>query len=261
MIGRKVSDFYPKKKIPLGTMVLEVNQFSKEGQFQDIGFHVREREIVGIIGLLGCGKQALAESLAGIFPDAAGEVAINGRKVGKFSPSNMLNNGLAFLAQDRSGSLFFNFSVMKNISIPILEKLKRGLRIDFKKEREMSGSMAKATNIKCLNIDQEVGELSGGNRQKVLIARILETAPKVLILDDPTRGIDVGTKAEIYLLLTRFLEGNGSIVLFSSEAEEVLNMCDRILVMYRGKVVAELQRERTSKEEIMYLAAGGGSKR
>lgn len=173
----------------------------------------------------------------------------------------MLNMGVAFLSQDRNDSLFFNFSVMKNITIPILEKLRKWVSIDFRKEREISRRIVHAVRIKCQNIDQEVGELSGGNRQKVLIARILETAPKVLILDDPTRGIDVGTKSEIYSQLAKFVEDNGSIILFSSEPEEVLNISDRILVMYRGKIVSELESKKTSQEEIMYLAVGGGQQK
>ena len=206
-------------------------------------------------------RKFLQSHLQEFIPDAHGLLSINGVKVEKFSPPSMLNMGVAFLSQDRNDSLFFNFSVMKNITIPILEKLRKWVSIDFRKEREISRRIVHAVRIKCQNIDQEVGELSGGNRQKVLIARILETAPKVLILDDPTRGIDVGTKSEIYSQLAKFVEDNGSIILFSSEPEEVLNISDRILVMYRGKIVSELESKKTSQEEIMYLAVGGGQQK
>lgn len=257
MIGQEILKFYPKESFTIGENVFSVNGLSKEKHFQNISFNLREREIIGIIGLLGCGKKVLAESLAGMYSDVSGVITVNGKIVKKHPPLSLLKSGVAFISENREASLFFNFSLLKNISISILNKLKNGIIIDIKKEKELTEEKARALNIKYSYINQGVGDLSGGNRQKVLVARILATLPRILILDDPTRGIDVGTKTEIYNLLTSFLKNNGSIVLFSSEVEEVLNMCDRIMIMYRGRIVTEMP-WKTSKEEIMFMALGGG---
>jgi ABC-type sugar transport system ATPase subunit len=257
MIGKNISNFYPKKSFTIGKNILSVNGLSKSKIFQNVNFNLREREIIGIVGLLGCGKEMLAESLAGLHSDVSGTLTLNGKIIKKYSPLSLLKLGVAFVSENRTASLFFNFSVLRNISISILNKLKRGLIIDLKKEKELAEEKARSIDIKYSSIYQEVGELSGGNRQKVIVARMLVTLPKVLILDDPTKGIDIKTKTEIYNLLTNFLKDNGCVALFSSDVEEVLNMCDRIMIMYRGRIVAEMS-PKASKEEIMFMTLGGG---
>lgn len=257
MIGKSISNFYPKEHFTIGKNIFSVKGLSKGKDFQNISFDLREREIIGVVGLLGCGKESLAESLAGLHQDVSGVVSVNGEKVKEYFPESFLKSGVAFVSENRSKSLFFNFSIKKNISISILNKLKNGITIDRTKEEEVTKEEARVTNLKYSSINQAVDELSGGNKQKVLVARSLVTLPKILILDDPTKGIDVKTKVEIYTLLMNFLKDNGGVVLFSSDVGEVLNLCDRIFIMHKGRIVAEMSPKAT-KKEIMFMTFGGG---
>ncbi|HET6437105.1 MAG TPA: sugar ABC transporter ATP-binding protein, partial [Anaeromyxobacter sp.] len=257
MVGRSIDQFFQKEKAPVGKPVLEVEGLSRRGKFRDVSFSVKEGEILGVAGLVGAGRTELMETLFGVTPKLGGTVKIRGRQVEIRSPADAIRHGMAFLTEDRKRSgLYLNLSVRDNIVMPSLRNNLNGLFIRHRALRKLCDGAVGSLRIKTPSLEQLVMFLSGGNQQKVLVSRWLATAPFLLILDEPTRGIDVGTKSEIYRLMTGLAKEGKAIILISSEMPEILAMSDRILIMHEGRKVGELNRAEASQEKILHMATG-----
>jgi inositol transport system ATP-binding protein len=242
MVGRELA-----RRMP-GDILLEACGLTKDGVFRDIGLCLRRGEVVGLAGLMGAGRSGVIEALAGLAPAAAGEVRVTGRAVRLSSPAAALAAGIARVGEDRKRDGFVpGMSVQENITLaaPL------GWRIDHRAEAALADGQIRAFGIKTADRRQAVGELSGGNQQKVVIAKALLTKPDVLLLDEPTRGIDIGAKAEVHALIDRLARSGMAILMASSELPELLGLSDRLLVMREGELTAELDPRRVSQEEIM----------
>ncbi|MBT8374658.1 MAG: sugar ABC transporter ATP-binding protein [Deltaproteobacteria bacterium] len=270
MVGRDIKDMFPKQEFQQGEKVLEVKHFevdnpvlAGEKQVKDASFYAAKGEILGIAGLMGSGRTELVTGIFGAFPkDARGEVYLEGEKLDLKSPQNAINFGLGLVTEDRKAmGLVLGQSVLQNMTISSLEtvSLKYGI-INKAQERKLAKGYVEQLNIKTPGLDVAIDTLSGGNQQKVIVAKWLNTMPKVLILDEPTRGIDVGAKVEIYNLLNKLVEDGVTVIMISSELPEVMGMSDRILVMCEGEIAAELAREEATKELIMEYATGSKRK-
>ncbi len=240
----------------IGKVKLKVTGLSSD-KFTDVSFTLREGEILCFSGLVGAGRSEVARAIFGADPFDKGEIIFEGKPVRFRSPKEALENGIAMLAEDRKKlSLFIGLSIKLNMSISELPRLKRGMRIDQKKTDAIIEDFIKKLNIKLVSPDFPVSSLSGGNQQKTVIARWLATKPKILILDEPTHGVDVGAKVEIYALIRDFARSGISIILISSELPEVITMADRVLVMYEGQITGILYRKHLSEEKLMACATG-----
>jgi len=257
MVGRSVDQFFQKEKAEIGKTILEVKNLSRKGKFRNIDFVLRKGEILGFAGLVGAGRSELMETIFGVYPKSSGTVLINGKEVEINSPFDAIKNGLAFLTEDRRRSgLYLTLSVRDNISIACFREHKKGIFIDFKEIEEICNNNLNALRIKTPNLDQPVMFLSGGNQQKTLVSRWLSISPDILIMDEPTRGIDVGAKAEIYKLMSELAKQGKAIILVSSEMPEILAMSDRIIVMHEGDKIGELTRDEATQEKILHMATG-----
>jgi ribose transport system ATP-binding protein len=229
-------------------------------QSRPIDFAVRGGEIVGLAGLMGAGRTELAEALFGARPVVTGEIQVDGRPVAPRHPRRAIAAGIALIPEDRRvEGLVLEDNVRKNISLPSLGRLSRIGMVSRREERELAHSMCKRLNIRTPGTEQIVALLSGGNQQKVVLAKWLAQTPRVLVLDEPTRGIDVGAKTEIYALMDRLAGQGAAILMISSDLEEILGMSDRVLVMHEGRMAGELARDEMSEEAIMNLATGGAA--
>ncbi len=257
MVGRSIDQFFQKDAARLGAPVLEVEGLTRRGYFHDISFSVREGEILGVAGLIGAGRTEVMEALFGVTPKHAGTVKIRGKKVRIESPYDAIRHGIAFLTEDRKRSgLYLNLSVRDNITMPSLRNNLRALFLKHRALRKLCDDAVGTLRIKTPSLDQLVMYLSGGNQQKVLVSRWLATVPTLLILDEPTRGIDVATKSEIYRIMSTLAQEGKAIILISSEMPEILAMSDRIMVMHEGAKVGELARKDASQEKILHMATG-----
>jgi inositol transport system ATP-binding protein len=256
MVGRELVDMFHKERAAIGETVLEVRNFSGR-KFKNVSFELRRGEILGVAGLLGAGRTELLEAVFGVTHASSGETIINGKKVVIHSPADAIRAGLALLTEDRKlTGLYINATVRDNMVIANMSKYLKGLFVSFRKMDEDCRTMRDQLMIKTPSLLQVVRNLSGGNQQKVLISRWLLTSPSILILDEPTRGIDVGAKAEIYRLMTELVEQGKSIIMISSELPEILGMSDRIMVMHEGDKIGELSRAEANQEKILHLATG-----
>jgi rhamnose transport system ATP-binding protein len=256
MVGRTVS-LFPKAETELGEVRLEVEGLSRAGEFEDVSFSVRAGEIVGMAGLVGAGRTEVARVLFGIDQRDAGEVRVNGRPVRFASPSEAMDAGIAYLPEDRhQEGLVLDFSIAENVTLPILPRLFPRLLMRRSAERAVAGEFTDRFRVRMTGVDQSVGSLSGGNQQKVVLAKWLASRPSVLILDEPTRGIDIGAKVQVHRLISDLAASGLAIVLISSDLPEVLAMSDRILVLHEGRITAEIPRGRASEERVMYAATG-----
>lgn len=255
MVGRKLTETYPKRAPKYGKTILEVKGLS--GPFnQETSFTVREGEIVGLAGLVGAGRTEIARLIIGADKKYSGEIYMNGKKVDIHSPKDAIEKGIAYVSEDRKNQgVLLKMSIRWNITLPILRKLSHFLFIDRKKEDECVNQYKDALKIKTPSLNQLVGNLSGGNQQKVAVAKWLASESKLLILDEPTRGIDVGAKQEIYDLINKLTQEGLGILMISSEMEEIMGMSDRMLVMAEGKLVGELQREEYAQDKILRYAS------
>ena len=264
MVGRSLNDLYPKEMAPVREEALRVENLSllpdgRQGgrELSDISFTVRRGEIIGIAGLMGAGRTELLETLFGVHPVARvrGQISLAGKERRIASPRDAIRAGIAFVTEDRkTQSLILQQSVAHNITLAALDRF---LRINVIRRREESDAVSRsiaALRIKTPSSDVEVDKLSGGNQQKVALAKSLLTRPQVLLLDEPTRGIDIGAKAEIYGLISRLAQDGAAIVMASSELPELLAMCDRILVLCDGRLTADLTRAEATQERIMEAA-------
>lgn len=244
MVGRKIEQIYPKENISLGEEVFSVRNLSSPGQFENISFSVKAGEILGFSGLIGAGRSEIMKAIMGLNPLQSGDRFVEGKIISVKSPEDAINHGLAMVGEDRKlFGLVLSRSVKENISLPSLKKLFPGVLINALDEKEVVENTISMFNIKCSNKEVATFTLSGGNQQKIVIAKWLLTQPKVLILDEPTRGIDVGAKFEIYKIIVELAKKGLAIILISSELPEVMGMSDRILVISNGQITNEYLRE------------------
>jgi rhamnose transport system ATP-binding protein len=258
MVGRELSAVFPKVDVPIGDVVLDVVGLGcRESGVHGVTLQVRAGEILGLAGLMGAGRTELARILVGLTPADAGEIRLRGRPVAIVTPGEAIANGIAYVPEDRRRhGVILELSVAINTTLATLREVSSYGMIDFGRERAVAAGYVERLGIKTASVESPVGNLSGGNQQKVALARWLAAEPAVLILDEPTQGVDVGAKAEIHRLMVE-LAGRGlAIVMISSELPEVLGMSDRIAVMHGGTVVGTLGRAVASQEAIMELALG-----
>jgi rhamnose transport system ATP-binding protein len=255
MVGRDVADLYPKVPASIGAPVLEVEGLTSPGVFSDVSFTVRAGEIVGLAGLVGAGRSEIARAVFGVDRYVAGSVRVNGTPVPGGSPRAAIRAGMAFVPEDRrKQGLVIDSSVARNVAGVIREGLARIGLLTAGSENRAAAPWASRLEVKTSALDMHAATMSGGNQQKVVIAKWLATDPKLLIIDEPTRGIDVGTKAEVHRLLSE-LAGRGlAILMISSELPEVLGMADRVLVVSEGHITADLDRAAATPEAVMLAA-------
>jgi ABC-type sugar transport system ATPase subunit len=256
MVGRELKESYPARTNPPGEIALEARNLSGNGD-RDISFSVRKGEILGISGLVGAGRTELAMLLFGAVPIESGEIWVDGKPVQIHSPGNAIRQGIGLLTEDRKGKgLFLEMGVGWNISFPIIRKLSKYGVVNTKAETKIAQKYRERINIKTPSLEQRVINLSGGNQQKVVLAKALAAESDVLIFDEPTRGIDVGAKQEIYQLMTELANNGNAILMISSDMEELLGMSDRIVVLSEGKLAGEVTKEQFSQDYILDLASG-----
>ena len=256
MVGRAVDDLFPKQVAPLGDTLLEVKGLTATGKFENVSFALRAGEILGVAGLIGAGRTDVARALFGIQPISAGTIEIAGQEVAIQNPRQAMKLGLAFVPEDRQHhGLVLPMSIAANITLPILSRFARtGGWMRERAAKQVAVVAARRLEVKSAGIDQKARELSGGNQQKVVLAKWLETNPRILILDEPTRGIDVGTKAAVHQLMSDLANQGVAILMISSELPEILGMSDRILVMREGRITGEYTRAEATQEKIMASA-------
>ena len=256
MVGRAVL-LFPKVETPIGDVLLEVSGLTRVGAFRDVGFTVRSGEIVGFAGLVGAGRTEVARVLFGIDQRDGGEVRLGGRPVDFPSPSAAMHAGIAYLPEDRhQEGLVLDFTIAQNVTLPILPRLFPRLLIRASRERQVAHEYTEQFNVRMVGVDQLVGALSGGNQQKVVLAKWLASRPSILILDEPTRGIDIGAKVEVHRIISELAASGLGIILISSDLPEVLAMSDRILVLHEGRLTAEIPRQQATEERVMFAATG-----
>jgi ABC-type sugar transport system ATPase subunit len=261
MVGRDLAEQFPARQVQSGNVVLEVKDFSTPHFFNKrVSFNARSGEIVGFAGLQGAGNSELFHGLSGSYgPVAEGAVKLNGKPYLSRSPSHAIASRLALLTNDRKqNGLVSGMSSVKNMTLASVKKVSTRGWIRRSRERTVAEGHRKKLNIRMSEVHQDVNELSGGNQQKVVLAKWLETDPRVLLLDEPTRGVDIGAKHEIYEWMNRWTDEGGTILLISSELQELMALSDRILVMHRGVIRAEFSREDATREKIVQVAMGVG---
>jgi inositol transport system ATP-binding protein len=256
MVGRELTEMFPKERAEIGETVLEARGLTGP-KFRNVSFEVKRGEIFGVAGLMGAGRTELLEAVFGVRRPDSGEVFIDGKKVEIRSPADAIRLGLALLTEDRKlTGLFINAMVRDNMVIANMNQYTRGFFIDFRQITSDCEKMRDQLQIKTPSLKQLIKYLSGGNQQKVLISRWLLTEPSILILDEPTRGIDVGAKAEVHRLMSELTRQGKTIIMISSELPEILGMSDRIMVMHEGEKIGVLSRAEATQEKILRLATG-----
>jgi rhamnose transport system ATP-binding protein len=255
MIGRPLKEYMHKARAQIGEVALKVEGLTLPGIFHDISFEVREGEIVGLGGLVGAGRTDVARAIFGVTPAASGTVAIAGKRITITDPAQAIDLGMAFVPEDRAAAgIFRTLSVEQNITAAVGRKIAPGGIIRGAIEKALAIDSVKKLRVRLASLRQPIGELSGGNQQKAILARWLLTDPTVLILDEPTRGIDIGVKAEFYDMIGDLATQGRAILLISSELPELLALCDRILVMSEGRLTADIPRTAATQEAIMSAA-------
>jgi rhamnose transport system ATP-binding protein len=257
MVGRPLETLFARhEQTVLGAEALRVEKLSLAGVFDEVSFSVRAGEVVGMGGLVGAGRTEIAQTLFGITPPTGGRVLLNGKEVRPASPRQMLGLGLAYLPEDRDrDGLIMPESITHNITLPILRQLARWSFVDRARERSIAEAASTAYRVLTPSVEQIVASLSGGNRQKVAFAKWLATEPLVLILDEPTHGIDIGSKAQVHEMMAQ-LAGRGlAVLMISSDLPELLAVSDRILVIAEGSLVGEFGRAEATQEKVMLAAA------
>ena len=254
MVGRDIKEMYPKREVPIGDIVMEVKNLYAEG-FTDISFTLKKGEILGIFGLLGSGRTSLVKALFGANKVKSGEIIVNGEKINIKSPRISRDEIMGLVPLDRKiEGLALHMGVKENITLANIEDLGKGFLLKRNIEKIKARRWIEEMGIKTPTIDQEVNSLSGGNQQKVVLAKWLESGSKIIILNEPTRGIDVGAKIEIYKLMQNLCEKGSAIIMISSELPEILSIADRILVMSKGKITAQYSRREASEENLLQSA-------
>jgi rhamnose transport system ATP-binding protein len=255
MVGRTISNLFPKQDVQAGELALKVEHLTREGAFWDVSFELRKGEILGMAGLVGAGRTNVARAIFGVEPSTSGTIKLNGREIRITSPQQAIELGLAYVPEDRQlHGLIPAMHISTNISLPMLPEYARRGWLQDKVERKAAYNAACQMEVRANNIWQKARELSGGNQQKVVLAKWLSTNPRILILDEPTRGIDVGTKAAVHALMSKLASEGMAILMISSELPEVLGMSDRIIVMHEGRVTAHFSRAEATQEKIISAA-------
>jgi rhamnose transport system ATP-binding protein len=257
MVGRELGDLFPKETAEIGDPLLEVRGLTREGVFRDVSFALRRGEIVGLAGLVGAGRTEVARALFGIDRLDKGEILLRGARVRMGSPSDAVRAGMAFVPEDRQHQgLVLEMAIEHNATLPFLRRLSRFGLVQRRRERAVAQEYAERLQVRTAGLELPARSLSGGNQQKVVLAKWLATDPAVLILDEPTRGIDIGTKAEVHRIISGLAAQGLAILLISSELPEVLAMADRVLVMHEGRITGEFARDEADQETIMRAATG-----
>ena len=256
MVGRELTNYYTRDYLEPGEVILKCDHISDGKMVKDASFKVHKGEIVGFAGLVGAGRSEAMKCIFGLTQGYQGEVEIKGRKVHISNPVEAMKNGIALVPEDRKQEGLYKIqSVRYNSTIEILDQFMHGVSVDDKKEIEITQKYIDMMATKTPTQEQLIGNLSGGNQQKVMISRWLATHPDILILDEPTRGVDVGAKSEIYAIMNELVKQGMSIIMISSELPEIINMSDRVYIMAEGVVVGCLNHEEVTQEAIMQLAA------
>ena len=260
MVGRDISQLYRYAEYPLGDTVFEVNGLCKEGVFSDISFTLRAGEVVGMAGLMGCGREEIAKAIYGLLRYDAGTVSVNGQAAEIRNPSEAIKKGIGFVTEDRKDSgIFALMTVRENITINILRLISKFRLISAQKEQALLDGYTMSMNMKYAEPAQRIMFLSGGNQQKFVLARALAANCRILILCEPTRGIDVGAKAEIYQLLSGLSEKGYAILVLSSELPEIMSVCCRTLVIFQGRITGNILRDEMDENLIMSCATGSAA--
>ena len=255
MVGREIKELFPKPQVELGEEVLRVENLSRTGFFKDVSFHVRKGEILGLTGLVGARRTEVVQTIFGVEKMTSGTVYLDGKPIKIHNPTEAINRGIGLLPENRqTEGLILDWGIGRNITLPELKGYVNKLFLDEKKERSTSKELAERVDTKAVTVFDKASSLSGGNQQKVVVAKALGSDFKVLILDEPTKGVDVGAKAAIYEIMGELAQQGYAIIMISSEMPEILGMCDRIVVMCEGRVTGELQREEATQEKILALA-------
>src|SRR5438067_6939459 len=256
MAGRELKEIFPPRSSELGEARLRVERLTRAGKFEDVSFEARAGEVVGVAGLAGAGRTELVEAIFGAQPADEGRVFLNGARLDSAKPHRAVERGLGLLTEDRKRTgLCLNLMAAKNITLANVRALVRGFRLERGRERAAAREYIERLHIRPTDPDKAVARMSGGNQQKVLLARWLFANSQVFLLDEPTRGVDVAARSEIYRAINKLAESGASVVMVSSDLPELLGMADRILVMRRGRLVAELDARRTTQEEVLRHAA------
>ncbi len=257
MVGRNVDNLYPRREYVPGEVVFEAKNMTSRG-VDHVNLTLHKGEILGITGLLGSGTIELSKIIYGALPKEEGEIYIHGQKKDCSNPRKALEAGIGFVSDDRKQEgLVLGRSIRENISMSSLKTLMKGIRLDKKEEEKRVQQEIKSLNIKLSSPEQLVGKLSGGNQQKVVFAKVLEAHPEILILDEPTRGVDVGAKAEIYQIMNELTKQGKSIIIISTDLPELIGVSDRVIVMREGRTVFEISKEEMCQETILAQASGG----
>lgn len=255
MVGREITELFPKAQVPIGSEVLRVEQLSRIGYFKDISFHIRKGEIVGLTGLVGAGRTEVAEAIFGVTKKNSGKVLVEEKEVVIGSPREAMDLGIGLLPEDRQKSgLILSWGLGRNVTLPTLKNYTNKWLLNEKKERKTAKQYLEEVDTKAVSVYDTAGSLSGGNQQKVVVAKMMAQALKIIIMDEPTKGVDVGAKAEIYDIMSQMAEKGYGVLLISSEMPEILGMCDRIYVMCNGRITGEIPRREATQEAILELA-------
>ena len=255
MVGREIKDLFPKPEIQIGEEVLRVEGLSRTGYFKDVSFSVHKGEILGLTGLVGARRTEVVQTIFGVEKLASGKIFLEGKEVSIKNPTDAITKGIGLLPENRqTEGLILDWGIGNNITLPELKSYVKNLFIQEKVERSTSKDLAERVDTKAVTVFDKASSLSGGNQQKVVVAKALGSDFKVLILDEPTKGVDVGAKAAIYEIMGELAQQGYAIIMISSEMPEILGMCDRIVVMCEGRVTGELAREEATQEKILELA-------
>lgn len=258
MVGRDIGDFYPEMDAEISDVKIELKNFNREGFFKDINIKAKKGEVLGISGLMGAGRTEIMRSVFGLDPKDSGEVFVDGKKIEIKNPADAIKNKIGFVTENRQEEgLILDESIRENISLLNFDKFSKNSFIDKAKEKNLSDNLVDSFKVKTQSSESKISDLSGGNQQKVVFAKWYAIGPEILILDEPTKGVDVGAKREIYDLIKDLTKKAVSIILISSDLPELISLSNRIYVIHEGKIQGELLKKDASQEKIMTLATGG----
>ena len=257
VIGRSLEQMYPKLEAEHGDIILKVENLTRIGLFKNMSFELHKGEILGFFGLVGAGRSEVMQTIFGIDSKTSGDVFINGEKVNIANPSDAMNHSLAYLPEDRQiQGTILAMNIRENITLPIIDRISRHIFLDRNREFEITDEYGKHIEIRASGWEQLVEDLSGGNQQKVVLAKWIATKPRILIMDEPTKGIDVATKATVHNFISELAKQGIAVILISSELPEILGMSNNIIVMHEGVVTAKFTREEANSEKIIKAATG-----
>ena len=255
MVGREIKELFPKPEVAVGKEVLRVEHLSRTGFFKDVSFNVHAGEIVGLTGLVGAGRTEVIQTVFGVEHYSEGKIFLEGKEVAIHTPQDAMKAGIGLLTEDRQNQgLILDWGIGRNITLPEMQKFSKNSVINEKLENETAKTLAESVDVKAISVFDKASSLSGGNQQKVVVAKALGSELKVLIMDEPTKGVDVGAKAAIYEIMGELAQKGMAIIMISSEMPEILGMSDRIYVMCDGRLTGELERGEATQEVILKLA-------